>query len=83
MGLVTDFRFHVNESDIREVLTRTMDSSTAGAAAALEGDEYQPAEQKDFFRDMALTLVPLVLHPCPQTKVQCLLSHYCIFFLIK
>lgn len=72
---------HVNESGLGEVLTRTMDSSMAGAAAVLEGAEFQPTEQEtDFLRDVALTLVLLVIHPCPQTKIQCLLSHYCIFF---
>lgn len=69
---------YVKESGLREVLTRTMDSSMAGAAAVLEGAEHQPVEQEtDFFRDMVLTLVPLVTHPYPQTKFHCLLS---IFF---
>lgn len=55
-----------------------MDSSTAGAAAVLEGAEHQPTEQEtDFFRALALTLEPLVTHPCPQTKLLCPLSHYC------
>lgn len=74
---------HVNESGLREVLTRTMDSSMAGAAAVLEGAEHHPAEQEmDFIRDMALILVPLVIHTCPQTKVHCVLPHYSIFFYI-
>lgn len=71
---------HVNESGLREVPSRTMDSSMAGAAAVLEGAEHQLAEQEsDFFRALALTL-NLKLHTHVHKQRFCVFSLIIVYF---